>query len=473
MGTNGRAVLLITDGTPVNTIDLLSRRFGYLLCDWRPARGQFEFIQNKNWFSGVETPASITQKPHVESMTFSARHSNVDALIVDEQKFSRILKFANLYWTNNPSVTRPFYIVAKGKEETNLRYAPLFTAQLHDDVSPFSAPFFQKKPASTDLIVPMTHGAWLDYVPGKGGLDMYENVNSTSFSSLTFKTQGTYFINDDARIFLTNSFRHANIYYLFRGPDATNWLEQPEDVGYELVDNGGDYTYFGVDENTSAPWIIGRGWPGLWFNIITPAVFASGDPVWIWQIYLETSPGVFAWTTVTVEDGTNGLTQPGTVQFNDTNLPWGLATVNTKSGHWVRFIKGAGTITQNPAIGLRHPSATVLPHFNVLLAADEGSALLDPQVLGIEEVGIQEFQEIDNVWLDFDFQQTSSNSFPLLTTLSLEGSTGLLPSTSTFMQMSFSSPFYIIGWTNARVLNTQWACRSSSFSGLRRNRWYW
>jgi PKD repeat protein len=376
------SVLQITDGTKVNTIDLLSPRFGYILCNWRPARPPLDHTMSRNTFTGLSTPALVTRGETIETMTFNARHNNVDDLILDEQRLGRILYWASLYWTGDRGVERPFYIKAKAKKETNMRYATIFSAQLHDDSNPYAAPFFQRQPASTDLVVPISRGDWLDHVPGEDGIEMFENVGSQLLSNLTNRNQGTWFLNEDARVFLTNSLSHAGVTHIYSGNDTQNLLELPEDLGYPLFETNasGTYTYFGMRINPSNPWLNRRGFPGIWFNITTPTVMGGFEtPVFTWEIHLETSPGVFGWVPVSIEDGTEGFTIPGTILFNDTKNLWSPVTFNNVNGWWVRVVRNTGIMTQGPEVSVRHPAATVLPHFDVLLATEGDENALNTQ----------------------------------------------------------------------------------------------
>lgn len=379
-----RAVLKITDGTPVNTMDLLSPRLGYILCDWRPSRPEFDLTNDHNWFSGVETPAFLTQKPAIDVFTFNARHTDVDQLIEDEKKLSRILYFASLYWTGERSVRRPFYIIAKSKKETKYRYATIFSTQLHDDSNPYSSPFFSRKPASTGLTVPISHGPWLDYIPGGDGLPMYENV--TSYINHTYEPpNATNFLNDDMRIMLPNFVSHNAITHIFRGGDEPNMIDQAQDIGYDLFVTGGSssYTYIGMEISEEAYVSFKSAWPGLTMNITTSAAYApTVGSFFQWQVYLETGPGVYSWVTIDVDDGTEEFSQPGTVIFDPSSYGsgkyfWGWAQFNDIGGYWVR-VRPWGLFTSVPAVSVRHPTAVTTGHFDVLLAADEMSDILSP-----------------------------------------------------------------------------------------------
>lgn len=422
-----KAILEITDGTPVNTVDLLSPRFGYILCDWRPARPPLEFVQNRNQFTGIQTPAVVVQGETVESMTFNARHSNTDELILDEQRLNRVLKMASLYWTKDRAVTRPFYIRAKNKKETGIRYAAIFSAQMHDDSNPYAAPFFQRKPASQNLVVPLSRGDWLDHIPGAGGLNMLENVSSTLSGSLAFKNRGTWLLNDDARIFLTNSLTHAALTDIFAGANPQNLLGLPEFDGFNLFDTSvaGEFTYFGLHVNPSNPYLSKKGWQGIWFNITTPSSLSAGT--FKWEIYLETNIDFYEWLEVEVTDGTDGFTVPGTVLFNDFNYNWGNTTINNTPGQWCR-VSHDGSMTQIPAVTIRYPAAVGLPHFDILLASDEAQPplvppdfeeILPPALLAINWMmpGFDVFQggtDEEVHWMHFD----ASPSFGAVSTYS-------------------------------------------------------
>ena len=438
----GNAVLKITDGTSGNTVDLLSPRFGYLLCNWEPARPELDLTMNKNWFSGVETPANVVQKPAVEVFTLNARHTDVDRLSDEEKKLNRILYLANLYWTKSRAVEFPFYLVAKNRDESSLRYAVIFSAQLHNDSNPYSSPFFSIQPASVDLVVPITRGEWLDYPPGTGGVTMYENVTSTIDSTVTLRNQGIHFINDDARIPIANILTHAGISHIFKGTSKNNLIDVlPEFDGYSFLEGytPSHVTYFGMEKKGAANVATGYSFPGIHFNITTPAELSSGDqPYFNWKIVLETSPGVLEWVNLLgVEDGTNGLTKPGTVLFLAQNLPMVEHTVNGVRGYWVQLSPGT-TLSQLPLVSVKHPAVPVLPYFDVFLTEDDFNPILQPEHIVVKNVRGQDHKLVTEALvyedadaaagntpfnLTFDVYGASSSPSRQIESLSLEVST--------------------------------------------------
>lgn len=365
------AVLKITDGTSVNTIDLLSRRSGYLLCNWQPAKSEFVYVMDKNWFSGVETPLSMTQNPANEVMTFNARHDNTNSLIAEEQKMNRILRSASLYWTGNRSVSRPYYIVAKNRYESGLRYASLFSAQLHSSNNPYASPFFAQFPSETDLVVPLTRGPWLDYIPGQDGLAMLSNVSSTMYSSFARKNKGVYFLSDDSRIPISNFSSHMGITHIFVDGSTTNLLESAEGGTYTIMGTGTtNFTYFGVQMPTAVSDATLIGIHALHFNIVTPLEFGATEfSKFIWYAYKDT----IGWDVIQNDDRTDVLRQSGSIFFQwdqSANQKYVQTTVNGITGFWVRTRPGYA-LTTAPQIGSKFPDEPSNAHIDVYLSNDE------------------------------------------------------------------------------------------------------
>lgn len=358
-----KAVLKITDGTPANTINLLGRRKGYLLCDWRPARPELRYIINENWFTGTETPASVLIKSTIDTFTFTNRSSNVDGLVEAEQDFSRIIKESAMYWAGNKAIKNPYYIVAKSKDETNLRYATIFSAQLHDSSNPYKSPFFTNKPMDSDLIVPITHGAWLDYPPNGNGLVMYDNVISMLSSSITGINQGIRFLGSDSKILMPNMISHIGVTHIFKGSEVENMLDgQPL---YQIItDINYEYTNIRISPTVNYNFLTGV--YGIHFNITTPASTPGLDsPEFTWEMF--TTSG---WVVIETLDLTESLTIPGVVLFNFDDQPMVLTTINGVNGFWIRF-KQSALLNQRPWISIVHPTIPALSYFDILLHGDD------------------------------------------------------------------------------------------------------
>lgn len=422
------AVLKITDGTSINTINLLSPSFGYILCDWRPARPELELVMNRNWFSGIETPASVVQRPIIDTMIFNARHNDVDRLILDEQKLNRILYMANLYWTGDRAVHYPFYFVAKNKDETGLRYSTIFSAQLHDDSNPYTSPFFTHRPASVGLTVPTSHSEWIDHPPGKEGVIMYESVTSVLNSTVTGKNQGIHFLNDQARIMLSNMLSHNGITHIFNETPDVNFINEPEYDGYNLFagTSTSHTTYFGMEVKDPVTAPSGYAWPGIHFNITTPATKSGGgDPEFTWEIWMDANPGGpqdLRWVTILVEDGTKGLTEPGTVLFSIPGFPFKATTIKLIDGFWVR-VNPVYQLQQIPAVSIKHPAPPVLPYFDVLLAGDEIDPILQPGDVVVDDPLPSEHTTHQLIFITEDADAAAGNT-PFSLTFNAGFSTG-------------------------------------------------
>jgi len=312
----------------------------------------------------------------VDTFTFNARDVNVDELITDEQELNRILYMASLYWTGSKAITKPFYIKARSKNESGIRYAVIFFAQLHDDSNPYAQPFFSRSPASTDLIVPITHGVWLDYPPGADGYRMHENVLSTINSAITHRSQGTYYLPGGANVYLSNSLSHNGITHIYYGGSSSNLLDISGNIKYKVFSGTTSpyYTYFGISRESDSHWLVNGKFESIYLNITTPASGATGAaPDIRWEIRARrTIAGTPEWIEVKVDDKTNALRNPGVVSFRDSHIFWDEnAVVSGTTGCWAR-VKGTGLSTI-PEITDRHPATVMLPYFDVLLTPKSNS----------------------------------------------------------------------------------------------------
>ena len=373
----GKAILKITDGTVLNTVNLLNRSSGYILCDWRPARPEFEYSVNKNWISGKEIPSMVSQKPAIDTFTLNAVGKTVDRLIEYEQKLNRILYMASIYWTGDRTVREPFYIVAKSKDETNVRYAVIFSAQLHDSSNPYAQPFFSLAPMDTGLIVPISHGEWLDHPPGLTGDEMLGAVASIIDSNITGFTHGAYLlgptslINDNHGPILSNFSSHDCISHMYRG-DATLNSMGSGFSGYVMplfvTGDTSPYTYYGIEHTgLAAATQISLGWVGIYFNITKKAILDGSPPDFKWEAYEEGE----GWYEIVVDDGTWGFTRPGLVlhQVSGTRA-WTNTSINGVSGFWCR-VSPLNTFTQIPEVSVTPPSAPTMAYFDILFADND------------------------------------------------------------------------------------------------------
>jgi len=369
------AILEFTDGTALNTIDLLGRYNGYLLCDWRPSRPEFEHILNRNFLTGTETPAMVIQKPAIDTFTFSARNGSADDLIDDEQKMSRILYLASLYWTRSRGVPNPYYIKAKNRNESGIRYAAMFTTQLHDSGNPYATPFFNNIATDTDLVVPVTHGSWLDYPPGTGGFNMEANLMSMIQSEITDRYRGIVGSEDGSRILLANMLSHVVLDSIYRG-DGVDVMSSGSFVYDLFTTDVSQYTTFAIRYYDNKFILKENGLVGIQFNITKPANAVSGFK---WQVLVE-SFGLTSWEPLDVIDGTNNFTKSGSVLFDMSKYgdTLGVNWENTFSMYKVRVRPSSDHLAARPSLTFvspeisgSHPASINLPYFDILFAGNQ------------------------------------------------------------------------------------------------------
>ncbi len=162
------AVLRITDGT--NHIDFVqgAEAQGFFLEEWTPAIAGY-----KGGGTYKDSPMAdgkrLTQRVFdnaTEVFTVKARHSNQDTLIRETQDLRRLLEKAADYWCSDWQ-DEPVWLEAKGRNETNTRYAIVMSGKMETDDNPYSGAFFQRlcKAAMDGLTIAVERGHWQNHPP--------------------------------------------------------------------------------------------------------------------------------------------------------------------------------------------------------------------------------------------------------------------------------------------------------------------
>lgn len=254
----GKAILKITDGTIQGTVDLLSPVYGYLLCDWRPSRPNPVVTSNKDFFTGADIPSYVTHDSAVDTFTLNARDGSQDRLIADERKLINLLRKAPKYWTGDQTVVSPVYIEARARDETTTRYAVILSSEYHDSSNPYAQPFASIKPASTDLVIAITHDGWTSIKPGNEGFaGVYAGQWADGYNKWTGYRESMNRDNhpgDQKQVAVTNYIAQATIDHILIPETATSpqydATTLPSSQTYELFPvplTPGDWTYFGSE----------------------------------------------------------------------------------------------------------------------------------------------------------------------------------------------------------------------------------
>lgn len=333
------AVLKILDGYGLE-IDLLSRRRGYHLNDWRPARPEMVFGLTNNYYTGAEIPFSMTRKPAIEVFNFKANGHTVDALIELEQDLNRYLGMAVGFWSGNKAVLHPFYIEAKAARETNTRYALIYTAQFHDSSNPYGQPFNNPNiPLSDELSVTITHGPWTELRPG-----FAYYVNERAYSQYTAlydgRTYGVPSPNEgySEQLYITNYMFNAGLTHVFHGPAGDNQQDATlvSPYGFPIFDGVAFYTY------------VGREWNGTNndpFSNVVMFVYSGATSRWIdFEYYNGSWVTLPAWSDRGLSStNAGGLSVGPRAYFWNVPDDWVETTINGVLALWIRMDIGGET----------------------------------------------------------------------------------------------------------------------------------
>jgi len=167
MSVTNLAEFYLTDGSTY--INLLSKQNGFALQEWRPLTPEPKgggIWQESSLSDGRRL---VTQKRSnvQESLTLAGRGSTPDLLIVESQRIRRFLENAVSYWTSEWTDT-PIYLLARGINESNVRYALLYDYRAPGDGNPFQSPFTGPDAAIfAEWPLILERGQWQDVPPGE------------------------------------------------------------------------------------------------------------------------------------------------------------------------------------------------------------------------------------------------------------------------------------------------------------------
>lgn len=162
------SLLYITDGSIGGRIDLLSANHGFHLENWTPT------VPEPKGGGVWSSPPTLSGRRmlfrnmdnYIDTFTLKVNGSSMDNTILVVQELRRMLEKAVYYWTSDWS-NAPVWIVARGAEETNTRYAVIMDYRTPNDDNPYATPFFAcTDPTMDEFTLVLEHGPWLDCEPG-------------------------------------------------------------------------------------------------------------------------------------------------------------------------------------------------------------------------------------------------------------------------------------------------------------------
>jgi hypothetical protein len=354
-----------------------------MLDNWEPARPAQKQIWQASPLSDGRRLVSLRHHNAVETFHIFNRHFDQDLIIKHSQDADRLLLKASRYWTTSWQ-NQPVYLMARGPQETNFRYAVIHAYSNPNDPNPYAPPFFSTfaVKVARDITLTIERGHWQDTPPGTGvgtAISAQQTYNGILFgrddqnilgiSILSYLLQETNFrilLEDGSGFILleessaaaivdewywTNHQKLANLTHVY-WYDASGPAWSGNLIGaalpFDLLPNpvaNGDIIYFGINSAVanSGPY------SSLVLDILHEAVYVA-PAVMIWEYW---NGG--AWAALTVQDNTAGGND-FTHAFSRTGVnsvhwvppaAWATTAINGVTCWWVRarMVIAGGSIT--------------------------------------------------------------------------------------------------------------------------------
>lgn len=158
-------ILEITDGT--TTIDLIRGVKGFSLVDWTPVIADLkdDGVYVESSISDGRRLVSQQLSNTIETFRLRIQAEDQDTVVQHTQELRRLLNKARDYWTTTWQ-DEPVWLVVRGSEETNTRYAIIHNWKTPQDDNPFSQPFFTcPNPIIDDFTLLIERGHWCNNPP--------------------------------------------------------------------------------------------------------------------------------------------------------------------------------------------------------------------------------------------------------------------------------------------------------------------
>lgn len=193
--------LIITDGTPEGTVNLLALH-GWLLKDWNPSvpepKGGGVF-RNSPLTDGRKLVFRKLDNV-IDTFNLVGNEGSQNDLIASIQKLQRLLEKAVSYWTTDWQ-NEPVWMEAKASRENSPRYATIVDYRLTGFGNPYKMPFFNKcDETATEAILALEHTIWQETEPGDNGncVQLYSQTDMPAVSTFVNETFYSGASADDA-----------------------------------------------------------------------------------------------------------------------------------------------------------------------------------------------------------------------------------------------------------------------------------
>lgn len=321
------AELYLSDGTEY--INLLSSMNGFAVQDWRPAAPEAKG-------GGVWQDSPLSESRRLvarqygnafENFTLAGRGGTADLLIQESQRIRRLLEKAVSYWTSDWQ-DAPVYLLARGVNETNVRYCLLYDYRAPGDGNPFASPFTGPDAAIfTEWSLILERGHWTETPPGQGTAVQVSGLGT--FNSVTYGRAAT----TTNEVYLANKQNKANITHIFvfdasAGTFSANLFGSalpyrlfpfPAGVGV------GDILYAICDTSVTDS--------GPFSSIVWDIGIALADITFVYEIWTGA-----AFAAITVQDNTNQFQNTGVNSMHwQQPSTWATTAINGITGYIIRF----------------------------------------------------------------------------------------------------------------------------------------
>lgn len=211
------AELFITDGETY--LNLLSKQNGFAVQDWRPLTPEPKGggIWQESSLSEGRRLVSRQRGNVLESFTLAGRGGTADLLIYESQRIRRMLENATTYWTSEWQ-EMPVYLLARGVNESNVRYALLYDYRAPGDGNPFASPFTGPDAAIfAEWPLILERGQWLETPPGTGTAIQVSGLGT--FNSVEYGRAAT----TTNEVYVANKQNKANLTHIYTDTNADGW----------------------------------------------------------------------------------------------------------------------------------------------------------------------------------------------------------------------------------------------------------
>jgi len=163
------SILRVTDG--ITFIELATGEVGFRLERWRPGKPGFKDggVWRDSPLADGRRLADYRFESVIDTWQVHLTGQNMDRVIEAAQEMDRLLLKAVNYWTTAWQ-QRPVYLIARGSDETNTRYAVVYGYEWAEMANPHAQPFYAAfgLNAMDNLTISIEHGLWLETPPGEG-----------------------------------------------------------------------------------------------------------------------------------------------------------------------------------------------------------------------------------------------------------------------------------------------------------------